>query len=99
MKREILRLESPVPATIRTCSADELVPLSTPIKARNGSSTISEVIVPQGTTLFISVSAINKSKKVWGDDAESFRPERWLEGKKFEGGVGVYSNMLTFLAG
>lgn len=96
-QREILRLESPVPATIRTAAQDTAVPLGTPVKSRNG-GTFSSVVVPKDSTIFISIGAVNKRKATWGEDAHEFRPERWLEGK-IEGGVGVYSHMLTFLAG
>ncbi|GAA6010303.1 hypothetical protein JCM11491_006257 [Sporobolomyces phaffii] len=100
--REILRLESPVSATIRHAAQDDLIPLSRPIASQSDpNKTISHVPVKKGQILFIPITAVNHSKQVFGDDAGDFRPERWLgeEGDKIQGKVGVWSSMLTFLAG
>ncbi|KAI0489982.1 cytochrome P450 [Xylaria cf. heliscus] len=35
--------------------------------------------VPAGTVVGSSPWVIHRAPKVWGDDAESFRPERWLD--------------------
>lgn len=97
-QREILRLESPVSATIRTSAIDDLIPLSHPVASPAG-GTISAVPVKKGQTIMISVNAVNKNKAVFGEDAHEFRPERWLDGNLIQGNVGVYSHLLTFLAG
>ncbi|GAA6004161.1 cytochrome P450 [Rhodotorula paludigena] len=103
--REVLRLESPVTATIRHAARDDIIPLSTPIpSASDPSRTISHLRVTKGQDIFIPIRAVNASKRIFGPDAEEFRPERWVEsdagtGWKIEGGVGVTSNILTFLAG
>ncbi|GAA5911789.1 cytochrome P450 [Sporobolomyces salmoneus] len=100
--REILRLESPVSATIRHAAQDDLIPLSRPLRsALDPSKTISHISVKAGQTLFIPITAVNHSKEVFGQDAGEFRPERWLgkEGEGIQGKVGVWSSMLTFLAG
>lgn len=34
---------------------------------------------PEGTVLSVPSYTIHRNKEVWGDDAESFRPERWFE--------------------
>lgn len=68
---------------------------------------ISSFVIPADQVIFLSVSAVNKNKEVFGDDAEEFRPERWLDGsldqQKGEDGttksVGVWAGLLTFLAG
>ena len=93
-------MENPVSATIRESAKDDLIPLSTPVRDRSGKM-ISSVPVKAGQTLFISITAPNYNKAVFGEDADMFRPERWLESKVGEKtqGVGVYSQMLTFLAG
>lgn len=51
--------------------------------------------VPAGVHVVISPWAINRSIKIWGDDAEEFRPERWLE----SGGPKSPLSLITFLHG
>ncbi|TLD20332.1 hypothetical protein PspLS_08493 [Pyricularia sp. CBS 133598] len=64
---EILRYFGPVPLTIRDAARD---------------TTILGNFVPKGTRIFIGIWAINKSKELWGPDADQFRPERWLDDDK-----------------
>ncbi|KAJ7866939.1 cytochrome P450 [Mycena olivaceomarginata] len=33
--------------------------------------------MPKGTTVRIAITAVNRDKEIWGDDADVFRPERW----------------------
>lgn len=94
--REILRLESPVSITIRTSAQDDMVPLSKPVQGRQGS--MSSVPISKGTTIMIPIVAVNRDPAVWGEDAHEFKPERWSK-QDIGAGVGVYSRMLTFLAG
>ncbi|KAL8279020.1 hypothetical protein RQP46_008689 [Phenoliferia psychrophenolica] len=96
--RESLRIESPIPYTLRMVTADDIIPLSTPIRGRSGNM-ISGVPVKAGDRIDISISAVNFNKDVFGEDADQFRPERWLEAKSPNAGVGVYSGLMTFLAG
>jgi cytochrome P450 len=44
-----------------------------------GGDVINGMFVPAGTQIGSSPLAIHHSKKIFGDDAETFRPERWLE--------------------
>lgn len=89
------------PPPVRSAAKDDLIPLSTPITTPSG-RTLSSIPVQAGQVLFISITAINKSSTIFGADANEFRPERWLDGSvgSEEGkSVGVYSHVLTFLAG
>ncbi|GAA5932238.1 cytochrome P450 [Sporobolomyces koalae] len=100
--REILRLESPVSATVRHAAQDDVIPLTRPIRSNlDPTATISHISVRKGQTIFIPITAVNHSKEIFGPDAGEFKPERWLgsEGEKIQGKVGVWSSMLTFLAG
>lgn len=61
---------------------------------------ITSIPVPKGTPVITSIYSCNRNKALWNDDAETCRPDRWLEGEgkvlKSAGDVkvpGVYSNL------
>ncbi|KAF9055322.1 cytochrome P450 [Hymenopellis radicata] len=60
---ESLRLMSPIPIISRM--------------ARE-TCTIKGMAIPKGTFMHICIRNINTSEDLWGEDAENFRPERWL---------------------
>lgn len=70
--RETLRLYSPVPNTIRVSQKDDVVPLSHPVKGRDGKE-ITEVLLPKGTVVFIPITSLNRSELVWGKDAKEYK--------------------------
>ncbi|KAI0059680.1 cytochrome P450 [Artomyces pyxidatus] len=96
---ETLRVYAPVAFISR--AEDVAVPLSRPIETSDGP--LSAIFVPQGTDIVIPSNAINRSKDIWGADAEEWKPERFLS--PFPDSVakaripGVYSNTMTFSAG
>ncbi|KAK5128436.1 hypothetical protein LTR85_003104 [Meristemomyces frigidus] len=82
---EQLRLIPPVPVSSRGSVRD---------------TTILGQHIPKGSHVVFSPWAINRSKKLWGPDAENFVPERWLaEGQGGLGGGKSPLNLLTFLHG
>ncbi|KAI1172917.1 cytochrome P450 [Nemania sp. FL0916] len=50
-----------------------------PKKVPAGGDTIYGQFVPEGTDIFVNLWAMLRNKEVFGDDAEVFRPERFLE--------------------
>jgi cytochrome P450 len=46
--------------------------------------TINGKYVPGGTKIGYGGFSIFRNKKIWGEDADMFRPERWLEGEKIK---------------
>ena len=34
--------------------------------------------MPKGTDVVVAIMGANKSKKIWGEDAEEWKPSRWL---------------------
>ncbi|KAI1786391.1 cytochrome P450 [Ganoderma leucocontextum] len=100
--RETLRLHAPVQVSGRTASRDVVLPLSAPMKAKDGSE-ISELFIPRGTTVITNLQASNRNKALWGEDADEWRPERWLsplpEALEEARIPGVYSNLMTFTGG
>lgn len=37
------------------------------------------VPIPEGTVIGVNAWVMNRNKSVFGDDAEYFRPERWID--------------------
>ena len=56
--REVLRLYSPVPTTIRETAKDVIVPLGTPVLGRDGKA-IDNVRLPKGLTMFVRKSIMH----------------------------------------
>ncbi|KAJ6457452.1 cytochrome P450 [Mycena vitilis] len=95
--RETLRLHAPVPATMRVATQDDVVPLSQPYTDTKG--VVHETLrVKRGQTIVIPVLAMNRDKKIWGQDAMEFIPERW-ESEISNALPGVWGHMLSFLGG
>ncbi|CAE6448527.1 unnamed protein product, partial [Rhizoctonia solani] len=101
--RESLRVWSPAQFTQRTAAKDWNLPLRYPVKSKDGKTMISNLFVKKGTHLYLSLGSVNRDKQTWGDDAEQFKPSRWLDSlpeSVAESKIpGVYSNMMTFLGG
>ena len=54
-----------------------IMPISEPITGNDG-NIITEIFVPAGTEMVIGILPINRDKAIWGEDAEEFKPERWM---------------------
>ncbi|KAL8381782.1 hypothetical protein RB595_005850 [Gaeumannomyces hyphopodioides] len=91
---EILRYFAPAPNTLRVSNKD---------------TTVQGQFVPKGTRVMLVISALNRSTALWGPDAGSFNPDRWLDPVPGSGGEaytvnnngGASSNyaLMTFLHG
>ncbi|KAI9461564.1 cytochrome P450 [Lactarius psammicola] len=75
--RETLRVYPPTSLLSRTARQTTTLPLQFPVLSST-SEEVTSVVVPEGTTVIISILAANHNKAVWGDDASDWRPERWL---------------------
>ncbi|KAJ5429860.1 hypothetical protein N7491_006876, partial [Penicillium cf. griseofulvum] len=59
-------------------------------------------VVPKGTRIFIAPWSVNRSTDLWGPQAETFLPERWIDPAgtpNITGGTETKSPLLTFLHG
>lgn len=93
---ESLRLETPIPLTVRIATRDAVVPLDTPIVGRDG-SVIENLTVPKGSIINIPISYINSKTELWGSDSRQFNPDRW---DNVHANVpGVWGNLMTFIGG
>ena len=57
---------------------DDVIPLSAPIETASG-QILDSLLIPKGTILQSPIIFTNRNEKLWGPDARSFIPERWLE--------------------
>ncbi|KZP14968.1 cytochrome P450 [Athelia psychrophila] len=100
--RETMRLYAPAPFMDRVARKDTVLPLSQPITGLDGAE-FHEITIPKGSKLVIAIMRANRDPSIWGDDAEEWRPERWLASppEKVANAhfPGVYSNMMTFGGG
>ncbi|CDO70552.1 hypothetical protein BN946_scf184579.g8 [Trametes cinnabarina] len=65
------------PSQLYSATKDSVLPLQYPICSATGEQ-VSTVYVPKGTNVMISILGANRDKHVWGQDADEWRPERWL---------------------
>ncbi|KAJ4475938.1 cytochrome P450 [Lentinula edodes] len=100
--RETLRLYTPASAVTRRARQDAIIPLLKPVIGLDGSE-IHEVAVPNDTAIIVSLSNSNRNSDLWGEDADEWKPERWLSPLPkalVEARIpGVYSHLMTFLGG
>ncbi|KIK96519.1 hypothetical protein PAXRUDRAFT_825881 [Paxillus rubicundulus Ve08.2h10] len=78
--RETLRLCPPVHGTMRVATRDDNIPISSPILLRNGTVVRDGETfrIRRGSYVHVPIEALNFSEDIWGPDARSFNPNRWL---------------------
>ncbi|KAL6306629.1 cytochrome P450 monooxygenase [Sparassis latifolia] len=100
--RETMRVHPPVTILSRQARKDIILPFSQPIRGKNG-QLMSEILVPNGTQIFLGITGSNLNKALWGEDALEWKPKRWLS--PLPDAVtdahipGVYSHLMSFLGG
>ncbi|CAE6477280.1 unnamed protein product [Rhizoctonia solani] len=101
--RESLRLFPSQPILERTAMKDWTLPLQQQVMSSDGKTTMTHVPVKKGMQIYISLDAANRDKQIWGDDANEFRPSRWLEelplSVKDSNLPSAYSSMMSFWGG
>jgi cytochrome P450 len=81
--------------------ADDVIPLSKPIRDANG-ELIDRISVKKGTFVYVPIMSIQRSKDLWGNDAGEFKPGRWLDNsisQQRASEIQGYRHLLTFLDG
>lgn len=82
---ETLRFYPPLPYALRVAVKD---------------TSILQTYIPKGTMVAYSAEITNHDKSLWGADADTFNPERWMgRGKAMTGGADSNFAFLTFGAG
>jgi len=100
--RETLRLYAPVATLMRKAREDTVLPLSRPVRGVDGKD-VTEVFIPRGSRVWLSLLNANRSSELWGPDAMEWKPERWLsplpESIMDSKIPGIYSHLMTFSGG
>jgi len=99
--KETLRLYPPLPFSVRTARKDTVIPTSTAVRGLDGRE-IHEIFIPKNTNVGIGILNVNRDPSIWGQDSREWKPERWLSPVRGVADArvpGVYSNMMTFVAG
>ncbi|MBW0552186.1 hypothetical protein O181_091901 [Austropuccinia psidii MF-1] len=96
--REGFRFTSPLTLTNRIATRDDKIPLSKPVQLRTG-KLVDHLVILAGQRVIIPIHSFNRSEEIFGKDAQEFKPERWLKSDPPKSGTGVWSGLLTFLAG
>lgn len=97
--RESLRVDSPVPDTLREATHSAVLPLGIPIVGKDGKE-ISAVPLKKGDVIIPVFINVNRDPTVWGEDAHEFNPERFdRPGIPMRTVPGTYGNLMTFNGG
>ncbi|SPO19845.1 related to Cytochrome P450 4F8 [Ustilago trichophora] len=74
--QETLRLRPPVVTTFRYAAKDDQLPVTTPLKTKDG-RTLSSIPITAGKEIAISVTGNNLDEKYFGPETHLFKPDRW----------------------
>ncbi|KAJ6457597.1 cytochrome P450 [Mycena sanguinolenta] len=98
--KEVLRLYPAAALIQRIAVHDAVIPLSDSIETSTG-QLINQIPVQKGQVLTLAVASYQRLERYWGEDAQKFRPSRWLDGTITPHGpaLGPYANLLSFLGG
>ncbi|KAG6883908.1 hypothetical protein C0992_007469 [Termitomyces sp. T32_za158] len=90
--KETLRYHPVVISLMRQAAKDNVIPLSRPVTTTSGDA-ITELPIEKG-------QIVVTNKDIFGEDADIFYPERWLDSRvKNVTSVGVMDNLFTFSGG
>ncbi|KAJ6517886.1 hypothetical protein C8R47DRAFT_959926 [Mycena vitilis] len=91
--QEVLRYFPAVPLSDRIVSEDTVIPLSEAITTTTGER-LDKIPVQKGQILTMALAAYQRLPSRWGDDADEFKPSRWLDGKTYQGeAISPYANL------
>ncbi|KAK0210025.1 cytochrome P450 [Desarmillaria ectypa] len=97
--KETLRLHPLNHVLHRIAAKDDIIPLGEPIVTTDGRVAY-KVPVSKGQIVTASVYTYNRLPSVWGDNAEQWNPQRFLQPREKEQvSLGVFSNLMSFSGG
>ncbi|KAL0576900.1 hypothetical protein V5O48_005081 [Marasmius crinis-equi] len=94
--KETLRVYPIVFEIVREAEEDDVIPLDSPVIDASG-SVLREIPVTKGQRVIANIYEYNRFKSLWGEDAEEWKPERFLD-KTRPTTLGVFANLMSFSA-
>ncbi|KAH8995441.1 cytochrome P450 [Lactarius akahatsu] len=100
--KESMRLDPIVWNFTRMANRDDILPLAFPITTKSGQQ-ITSIPIKKGTPIDISPAVYNRLPDVWGEDANEWNPERFLDPlrgfKEASSNIGVFGSLMSFSTG
>ncbi|KAJ7090666.1 cytochrome P450 [Mycena epipterygia] len=97
--KEALRVYPAAAMVDRVAVRDTVIPLAESITTTTGER-VSEISVQKRQLVTLALASYQRLESRWGEDANEFKPSRWIEGTPYQGeAVGPYANLLSFLGG
>ncbi|KAJ7209184.1 cytochrome P450 [Mycena pura] len=97
--KESLRMYPAAVLSDRIASEDMVIPLSESIATTTGER-MNQIHISKGEFLTLATASYQRMESRWGNDANKFRPTRWLDGTVYQGeALGPYANLLSFHGG
>jgi len=97
--KESMRLHPIIWMLGRVASRDDVIPLAFPITTKSGER-VSSIPVKKGTIIDIAIHVYHRLPQVWGEDADEWKPERFLDTENVkQTSIGLYGNLLSFSGG
>ncbi|KAN0129562.1 cytochrome P450 [Lactarius tabidus] len=99
--KESMRLDPISWTNARIAGRDDILPLAFPITTKSGKQ-ITSIPIKKGTPIDISPAAYNRLPDIWGEDANEWNPDRFLDPQRvskireLSSNIGLFSN--SFLA-
>ncbi|KAJ7230142.1 cytochrome P450 [Mycena pura] len=91
--KELLRTYPVLPISDRMVLKDVVIPLSQSVATTTGQR-VNEIHVGNGELVSLAIASHNRMGSRWGEDADKFRPSRWLDGTVYQGeAIGPYANL------
>nr|XP_019042522.1 hypothetical protein I302_09131 [Kwoniella bestiolae CBS 10118]OCF21452.1 hypothetical protein I302_09131 [Kwoniella bestiolae CBS 10118] len=75
--KEVLRINPSLPGTVRQAQRDDIIPLSQPLRLTSGKA-VTELKIRKGQMIHVPIEHLHTSSHIWGADANSFDPSRFL---------------------
>ncbi|KAH9169311.1 cytochrome P450 [Lactarius sanguifluus] len=97
--KESMRLHPIVWILRRKAGRDDVIPLAFPITTQSGEQ-VSSIPVGKGTPIDILIGTYHRLPEIWGQDADEWNPDRFLNiDKTKQTTVGLFANLLNFSGG